>query len=650
MKSALKRIILSSMLVLSFTFISACGKDDDKGDSNITPTLESFEIVGEDSKSVSFIGNNGNVSTLSSNSEENPFGEGKKTIEEKINDEIDVGEQITIDYIADVNEYIYAITKIKNPSNKVISSITISGQRYTSNLFENESTKEKLVIKLFVGNISSIKNYTLESIKYIDDSSSKDITITEKVEKIVKVGTPDIASYTLNNVSITNNSANISIKIIDNDGIISTTKGSVKAILYDGESIVKIVELHVGTQNITFDNLETNKIYQYGIVTTYDKLDGNGKKHYILAKNVLSIKEFNITKANVVGGTVTVNNTATEGEIVNVTAVPNGDYLISEMYYIEEGSSSKNYFGSSFIMPNKNVTVYVNFGDVVYLHNKEDLIDRFKNTNYLGEKFILCNDINLEGIEWSPIGNKELPFTGELDGNGFRIYNFKITTPRDNNGLFGYSKGTIKNLNVTNFIVEYEHDNVYSTIGGITGVNYEGIISNCYASGNVVTTSDTYGTKIGGIVGFNYSGTIINSYASVNISASSIASSAGGLIGLSTYGTISYSYATGNVSVSEEKYHSVAGGLIGSTYYVTISNCYATGNISSSHRAGGLVGDNDNINADNCYRYIGQEIDSWRIATNLGNELSMEEILNYVYNNWDNTIWNLSLSENPTLK
>jgi hypothetical protein len=39
-----------------------------------------------------------------------------------------------------------------------------------------------------------------------------------------------------------------------------------------------------------------------------------------------------------------------------------------------------------------------------------------------------------------------------------------------------------------------------------------------------------------------------------------------------------------------------------------------------------------------------------QISTNIGTNVRMEEILNYVVNNWDNTIWNLILTENPTLK
>ena len=54
------------------------------------------------------------------------------------------------------------------------------------------------------------------------------------------------------------------------------------AVLYDGERLIKTVELSVGTQTVTFDSLEANKIYQYAIVAIYDKLDGNGKQHYVL--------------------------------------------------------------------------------------------------------------------------------------------------------------------------------------------------------------------------------------------------------------------------------------------------------------------------------------------------------------------------------
>lgn len=84
-------MVLCLMIILSFAFVSACGKtDDETPSSDVEPTFESFEIVGE----------------------------GKKTIEEKINEEIDIGEQITFDYKAEPDDYVYAVTKIKNPGGK----------------------------------------------------------------------------------------------------------------------------------------------------------------------------------------------------------------------------------------------------------------------------------------------------------------------------------------------------------------------------------------------------------------------------------------------------------------------------------------------------------------------------------------------------
>jgi hypothetical protein len=45
---------------------------------------------------------------------------------------------------------VYAIIKFKNPSNKAISSVTISNQRYAGNIFESSSTNEKIVLKINV--------------------------------------------------------------------------------------------------------------------------------------------------------------------------------------------------------------------------------------------------------------------------------------------------------------------------------------------------------------------------------------------------------------------------------------------------------------------------------------------------------------------
>lgn len=70
----------------------------------------------------------------------------------------------------------------------------------------------------------------------------------------------------------------------------------------------------------------------------------------------------NYTITKVVGnGTVTINNTATYNEVVNVSFSAYENYKISERYYIAEGSTERVNFTNSFTMPANNITVYVTF-------------------------------------------------------------------------------------------------------------------------------------------------------------------------------------------------------------------------------------------------------------------------------------------------
>lgn len=56
-------------------------------------------------------------------------------------------------------------------------------------------------------------------------------------------------------------------------------------------------------------------------------------------------------------------------------------------------------------------------------------------------------ETNLTGVEWKPVGTNTAPFYGIFDGNGHTIKNLNINLPnQDQVGLFGYNKGTVRNL------------------------------------------------------------------------------------------------------------------------------------------------------------------------------------------------------------
>ena len=207
--------------------------------------------------------------------------------------------------------------------------------------------------------------------------------------------------------------------------------------------------------------------------------------------------------------------------------------------------------------------------------------------------YILTNDIDLGGEEWAPIKF----FSGILNGNGFKISNFKITGSYTEAGLFGNNSGIIKNLGVEGFTINTSS----SAVGGLAGYNNR-TITNCYAKGSI--EGYTYSCFAGGLVGYN-EGTITDCYATGDVKSDSddVFGCAGGLIGYNYYGTVTNCYATGKVTASStyaDVCDAYAGGLIAYNKYGAIRNCYATGAVESMYAwsnygnnyAGGLIGYN----------------------------------------------------------
>ena len=160
-------------------------------------------------------------------------------------------------------------------------------------------------------------------------------------------------------------------------------------------------------------------------------------------------------------------------------------------------------------------------------------------------------------LVWEAVGfDYSNSFYGTFDGQGHTVRGIYINSENDYQGLFGYNRGTIKNIGV---MESYINGDDY--VGGVCGYN-NGTISNCY---NYGTISGNY--YVGGVCGRNYSDTISDCY---------------------NYGTISGNY--------------YVGGVCGYNNGSTISNCYNYGSVSGSNRnyVGGVCGYN-NGTISNCY-------------------------------------------------
>lgn len=147
--------------------------------------------------------------------------------------------------------------------------------------------------------------------------------------------------------------------------------------------------------------------------------------------------------------------------------------------------------------------------------------------------FVLTNNIDLNNVEWIPIGSGFTPkkkyeysdyskiihvdnsFRGTFDGNGNVIYNLNITECKNKAiGLFGFVDGaTLMNIKIEDASVlstEWESD-----AGGLVGYSFDSEIRNSYSVSKINIHGKEYGKEYfsfaGCIVGYtNRGGEIIN--------------------------------------------------------------------------------------------------------------------------------------------
>ncbi len=235
--------------------------------------------------------------------------------------------------------------------------------------------------------------------------------------------------------------------------------------------------------------------------------------------------------------------------------------------------------------------------------------------SYEASTFTLINDIDMNGVVWTPIGDMSNSFAGVFDGSGNTISNLSCSGTYCV-GLFGHIAGTsttspaeIKNLELKNVSMAGS-----MAIGGICGYATDTqncFFSNCTVSGTLTGTS----SWVGGIVGY----------------LDTVANSAHGK------SNINNCYVNADITCTSGGY---VGGLCGRAFNnISVSNCYATGTINAgTYTGGGLLGDHgsaDGTVIENSYALqssiIGSATYSGRIT---GSETSTTMTISNCYA-WD---------------
>ncbi len=225
-------------------------------------------------------------------------------------------------------------------------------------------------------------------------------------------------------------------------------------------------------------------------------------------------------------------------------------------------------------------------------------------------------DINLEGMEWTPIGASGATFAGVFDGGDYLIYDCNIVAgDLDSVGFFSViysnSDGSVpilKNINMSGISINSASN--HSAIGGLVGSSYAKIMD-CDVNISINLTGQA--NAVGGVVGEAFeavtnttsAGTMLVTAEEIKATSSEISNSSpkyGGVIGVAqssssaqsltnkmdiTFSLINYSTLTSN------KISYTTGGVIGqiNNSSSVFSNLVNNGDIKGVGSVGGIVGD-----------------------------------------------------------
>lgn len=156
--------------------------------------------------------------------------------------------------------------------------------------------------------------------------------------------------------------------------------------------------------------------------------------------------------------------------------------VVIEENFVEDYNSHKPWFAPQGVTPKEpTITTSVVAGTTIktyHITNREELMWVAENPRELGANkvFSLESDIDMNGIDWFPIGHRDGAFggpCGTFDGNGHTLRNFSVqkflykssgffSSKEQQTGVFGEWYGDIKNLTFENI-----------TINGLEGVKVE---------------------------------------------------------------------------------------------------------------------------------------------------------------------------------
>jgi len=328
--------------------------------------------------------------------------------------------------------------------------------------------------------------------------------------------------------------------------------------------------------------------------------------------------------------TITFESNGAQEAIAPIT-VPNGETATIPIpakegcvfagWYLDAELTERYFFDYPLT---EDTTLYAKFydttlGEYIVISNVDQLVAIKEDP---AAKYLLACNINCQGDTLVPIDE----FTGELEGNGYKIFNYTMSENALTVALIRTNRGTVKNLSFSDFTFDIKRDTGSDKAYGVVcGTNY-GTVENCVIIDSEIKIvcngpGNSYSLYVGGIAGNNY-GTVSNckNNAAIRVETTqgghfvdsiwdywenkSVNLAIGGLVGknqadavLSDGTNNGHIYITNTTTTAGFSY-SYVGGIVGMNEGDTLSSgstcditLTCTGNSEVSHLGGG-VGDN----------------------------------------------------------
>ncbi|MBQ8287212.1 MAG: leucine-rich repeat domain-containing protein [Clostridia bacterium] len=226
-------------------------------------------------------------------------------------------------YYAKQNEDFYITVHIDNPDKFEILSFTLNGEKYSSYMFEPGSNMENLILKCNVGDANGIVEYTIDAIKYVDDTEIKDVRM--EGDQTVKVGVyteeQPVASFAEPEIGF--GEIGIDVTINDPYGIMSLLESEAYAILYKDGAIVDRQAVNITEPtSIRFAGLDDGTEYRIAVIANYDAFDGSGKTEHTIGERKVTTPTILTLQVSDVSYTEATCKLVWHEDVSDKTAVP----------------------------------------------------------------------------------------------------------------------------------------------------------------------------------------------------------------------------------------------------------------------------------------------------------------------------------------